>query len=203
MAAKRLPAHKRKKQILYSAIEVFARGGFHGTTTKDIAAEAEVAEALLYRYFESKEALFVEAIRFSAQQLITALKEIVAKHPDTPIEAVGETLMFFRRVVERQDAYAKMIFVITAELDNAQFREAYLPFQEEALSTIESAMAQWKKRGLIDRQTPSRASAWVILGCFQTIALMKQTRRLEELQLEPIVHMVRSFIKPPTEHVTA
>ena len=40
------------------AIDTFARNGFSGTKTKDIAAAAQVSEAILFRHFASKEDLY-------------------------------------------------------------------------------------------------------------------------------------------------
>jgi AcrR family transcriptional regulator len=53
----RLNAEERREAILEAALAVFSRKGFSGTTTKDIAREAGVSEALLYRHFPSKEDL--------------------------------------------------------------------------------------------------------------------------------------------------
>ena len=46
MSAKRLPAEKRRRQILRSATAVFARRGFNGATTKQIAAEADAVHGV-------------------------------------------------------------------------------------------------------------------------------------------------------------
>lgn len=194
MATRRLPAHERRRQILIAAIRVFARGGFHGATTKEIAAEAEVAEALLYRYFESKQALFVQAMQLTASRMISDVEEILDRNRSAPDAAVGDILMYFKTIIETHEAFAKMVFVITAELDNPQIREVYLPYQEAALGAIESSIANWKAEGLIARHVPGRATAWVILGCFQIIALMKQTERIAELQIQPVLNLVRTFI---------
>jgi len=48
----------RRRQLLGIAIESFARQGFGGTKTKDIAAAAGVSEAILFRHFASKEDLY-------------------------------------------------------------------------------------------------------------------------------------------------
>lgn len=53
-----LDAENRKNRILKAAIRAFSRWGFRGSTTKRLAHEARVSEALLYRYFQSKEDLF-------------------------------------------------------------------------------------------------------------------------------------------------
>jgi len=50
-------------RILDVAIECFARGGFHGATTKEISTKAKVTEGSLFRLFASKEKLFEAAIR--------------------------------------------------------------------------------------------------------------------------------------------
>jgi len=54
----RLPAPDRRRQILAVATELFARKGFRGTTTRQIAERARVNEAILFRHFPRKEDLY-------------------------------------------------------------------------------------------------------------------------------------------------
>jgi len=54
----RLSAQDRRQQILQVATGLFARQGFQGTTTRQIAEQARVNEALLFRHFPSKETLY-------------------------------------------------------------------------------------------------------------------------------------------------
>ena len=195
MATRRLPASERRRLILLAAIRVFARSGFHGSTTKEIAAEAEVAEALLYRYFPSKQALFLEAMSISAQRLISAIEEIFTRNERSPAGAITELLAVYRTMVERHADFAKMVFVISAELDDPQVRDAYLPFQERGLQVIERAVRRWQDAGLLSRQVPGRAAAWLLMGCFQVVALMKHTGKLGELHIEPAMGLVEAFMQ--------
>jgi len=57
-----LPAAERRKQIIAAAQEVFARNNLKGARTRDIAAAAKVNQATIFEHFESKEALFEEAV---------------------------------------------------------------------------------------------------------------------------------------------
>jgi AcrR family transcriptional regulator len=57
-APARLTAADRREQILAVAANLFARQGFKGTTTKEVAANAGVTEALIFRHFPSKEELY-------------------------------------------------------------------------------------------------------------------------------------------------
>lgn len=54
----RVPARDRRLQIMEAAKELFARQGFEGTTTRQIAQGARVNEAIIFRHFPSKEDLY-------------------------------------------------------------------------------------------------------------------------------------------------
>ncbi|HRI02401.1 MAG TPA: TetR/AcrR family transcriptional regulator [Pyrinomonadaceae bacterium] len=48
----------RRQQILQTAVALFSQRGFKGTTTKEIAKAAGVSEAMVFRHFENKDALY-------------------------------------------------------------------------------------------------------------------------------------------------
>ena len=52
----------RRQLILGAAKRCFARHGFAGTTTKSVAAAAAISEALLFKHFPSKAALYAEIL---------------------------------------------------------------------------------------------------------------------------------------------
>ncbi len=49
---------ERREQILQTAVDLFSRKGFKGTTTKEIAAAAGVSEAMVFRHFATKDDLY-------------------------------------------------------------------------------------------------------------------------------------------------
>jgi AcrR family transcriptional regulator len=63
MAAIRLDAEERRKAIIDAALPLFARKGFATTTTKELAEAAGVSEALIFKHFPSKAALYSEIMR--------------------------------------------------------------------------------------------------------------------------------------------
>lgn len=60
MTPPRMSAENRRESILAAAVPLFAKHGFNGTTTKMIAQAADISEALMYRHFSSKEAIYDE-----------------------------------------------------------------------------------------------------------------------------------------------
>jgi AcrR family transcriptional regulator len=54
----KLSGQERRAAIIQAVRRVFAEKGFHGTTTRALADAAGVSEALLFKHFPNKEALF-------------------------------------------------------------------------------------------------------------------------------------------------
>jgi AcrR family transcriptional regulator len=72
--------------ILGSAAELFAASGYHGTTTREIAAAAGVSERLIYFHFTSKANLFEQAV---AAPFIAFMEDFIEdwrRYCDTPHE---------------------------------------------------------------------------------------------------------------------
>jgi TetR/AcrR family transcriptional regulator len=57
-ATPRLPAPDRRRQLIESALDLFSQKGFNGTTTKEVASAAGVTEAIVFRHFSTKQALY-------------------------------------------------------------------------------------------------------------------------------------------------
>jgi Transcriptional regulator len=58
----RMNKEDRRSQIIDSALEVFKEKGFKGATTSEIAEAASITEVTLFRYFKSKQDIFLEGI---------------------------------------------------------------------------------------------------------------------------------------------
>jgi len=61
-ARQRLSAEDRRASIIAAARVLFARNGFRGTGTSDIAAAAGCSEPVIYKHFASKQALFAAVL---------------------------------------------------------------------------------------------------------------------------------------------
>ncbi|GAC1658753.1 MAG: hypothetical protein NVS9B15_20660 [Acidobacteriaceae bacterium] len=84
----RLPASERKAQILRTAAELFSQQGYEGTKTSQIAREAGVNEAIIFRHFTNKEELYWAVLEVSccANDMNIQLKELL--EPDGEPESV-------------------------------------------------------------------------------------------------------------------
>lgn len=64
MKKKRLSSDERRAKIIETARQLFSEKGFHGTTTRALADEAGVSEALIFKHFPSKEAIYKAMLEF-------------------------------------------------------------------------------------------------------------------------------------------
>jgi AcrR family transcriptional regulator len=55
---KRMTGDQRRLEIIRSAMDVFARNGFSGSTTRKISENAGISEAMIYSHFRNKEDLY-------------------------------------------------------------------------------------------------------------------------------------------------
>ena len=78
----RLDSDERHKAIVAAAVPLFARRGFAGTTTKELAEAAGISEALLFRHFPSKRHLYGEILQ-SGCEGDPALERLAALEPST------------------------------------------------------------------------------------------------------------------------
>jgi AcrR family transcriptional regulator len=137
-------AQERFPEVIAAAVRVFTRDGYRTARMSDVAREAGMSEAALYRYVDSKEGLFVLAIRHalllqpvdelssqngtaevfplkpsSLEEMIKHVREFVAA--EVPFGSLAEAM----RVDEPEDPAAELESIMRELFSlEAQTREA-------------------------------------------------------------------------------
>ena len=74
---------ERKQKILAGVRKLFSRKGLEGATTRELAKEAGVSEALLYKHYPSKDALYKAMLSSCDGEFMGELKKITSLDPST------------------------------------------------------------------------------------------------------------------------
>ncbi|MGH9028445.1 MAG: TetR/AcrR family transcriptional regulator [Acidimicrobiales bacterium] len=106
---KRLPADRRREQLLDVSLKLFATSGFSATTMDEIAEAAGVTKPLLYQHFDSKRALYLELVDSVAESLLEGIEKAVAEAGGPRQQVEGGFAAYFQLVVTRADAF-KLLF---------------------------------------------------------------------------------------------
>lgn len=121
-----LPAGERRKLILDAAREVFSRTSLQGARTRDLAEAAGVNQATIYGHFESKEALFSEAVVAPLVEVMRGMHDraVTYRDADSPEELIALAEASCRRHLENME---EIYPLLTAALfaDPVQGRELY------------------------------------------------------------------------------
>lgn len=86
----------RRERILAAAIAAFARGGFQGASTREIAEEAGVTDPLLFYYFKSKADLYLEAVQSQLATLSAGIDGAL-RDVDDPRERLARFVQVYLR----------------------------------------------------------------------------------------------------------
>jgi AcrR family transcriptional regulator len=99
---------RRKAQILDVAARVFATYGFANTQVQTIANHLGVGNGTVYRYFPTKDQLFLAAVERGLKELEAEMDRIL-ESPRDPLELIAEAIRgyfgFFRRRPEMAELF--------------------------------------------------------------------------------------------------
>jgi AcrR family transcriptional regulator len=72
-----MTATQRRADVLRAAVKPFAKGGYDGTSTDDVAKAAGISQPYLFRLFPNKKALFIALIEQGFGRVRSAFVEAV------------------------------------------------------------------------------------------------------------------------------
>ena len=160
---KRLPAEERRRQILASAVKIFARSNFQSARVADIAADVGVSEAAVYKYFPTKKAIYLEVLKHMSDRIIEFWQAEKDKAPDA-IQAMRNMGMIYYRRMVRRPAALKVQFQAIAEVDDPDIARQLHQDHERYLEFIAGVIQQGIDQGLIRPDVRPETLAWIFNG---------------------------------------
>jgi TetR/AcrR family transcriptional regulator len=138
----RMSGAERQRQLLEVALNAFSQRGFKGTTTKQIAAAAGVAEAVIFQHFPSKEALYSAVLELhletgDEQQWVEEVRACMKCNDDE-----GVFRAFVRRILEsyRHDPMIERVILFAAleghEQGLARLHKQFAPVFERFIEYV-------------------------------------------------------------------
>jgi len=98
--------NKRKEQIIEAAVKRFSLHGLGKTTLDEIAGDIRIGKATIYHYFESKDQLFFEALKWETNEFIDDIKAIF----NNTALAVGARFLEYFSYKENIDLHYRLLF---------------------------------------------------------------------------------------------
>jgi AcrR family transcriptional regulator len=154
----------RRSEILEAATKVFGAKGYEGTRVDDIAAEAGLAKATVYVYFESKDEIYQETV----EQALADLAELTDRHVAAEQDFAGKVRAFVTVRLsfwKEKRALYHVISSLNREMEN---RRRSLNWQKKTVDYLTAMFARAAERGEIEGHS-LEASAWALMDIVRGI----------------------------------
>ena len=145
---------ERRQHVVDAAVSCFARRGFYGTTTNEIAERAGISQPYLYRLFANKQAIFAAAVTHVGGLLtetLTAAK--TANNTMSPPQALRAA---YSTLITDGDVL-RFLMHANCATDEPVIRDAVrtcyaqqVTIVRELLDGDDEAVRQWFAAGMLD-----------------------------------------------------
>ena len=116
MTRKKLEREARKRDILETALVLFAEKDFHEVTVDEIAERVGLSKGTLYLYFENKEHLFFSIIQDKTDALFNSLQTSIQREAPF-LECLKDFIHSYLAFFEEHKHYFKIIHCEKSRMD--------------------------------------------------------------------------------------
>ncbi|MFZ3072102.1 MAG: TetR/AcrR family transcriptional regulator [Thermodesulfobacteriota bacterium] len=162
---KRISGEERKERIVDAAENLFAKKGFKGTTTKEVAKAAGISEAVIFRHFADKSGLYAAIINRCCSDKHGNLKLETRLKGKSGKDAFIAIADYFMEVYAEDTTFARLL--LFSALEKHKFSDMFI--ESRGLGTLDliSGLIKdgIKKRELrkIDPELAARAFLGMVL----------------------------------------
>lgn len=98
-------AEETRRDILATALPIFAKRGFAATRVSDVASAMGVTRGAIYGHFGSKTDLFLEIIRLSQEPIYELLENLETAAATDPVRALRRFMLGWHQRLLEDDAH--------------------------------------------------------------------------------------------------
>lgn len=132
---------ERREQIKKAAQKVFAKRGIIGTKISMIAKEAGISQGLTYRYYHSKDELFIELVKDAMEETAEAFASL-ENVSGSPLEKIKELT---KKMLDTSNKHSFMLIQQVQTSDEVPAKAKEIVRQYPIPSFIEQLIPVFKK----------------------------------------------------------
>jgi len=143
-------SEEKKYFVLSTAVTEFASKGFNSANINIIASDAGVSVGAMYKYFDSKRALYLTCVEWVMQHLNQEIEEIIKQNDDLflMIESLIRTIQKYRA---ENETFTKLYYEMATE-SNAEYAMLISSQIEGVTSNLYAAYIEYAKTNSQIRQ---------------------------------------------------
>ena len=190
----RLTALERRKQILKSAVKVFARSNYYRTKMADIAAEAGISEAMVYKHFASKKEIFLTVLKHMSDQALT-FKKAELDADMRPLKKLKWFLLdYYRRMIKHPNEL-KVQFMAISGIDDPDVRSRLRTDHQDYMKFFKELLIEGIEIGEVRKDADVDALALTYNGYGIMMNMMRLLGFKRKLNEQTVVAIIDNFIE--------
>lgn len=145
---------RRREEILAAATESFARRGYPGTDLRDVAAKIGLSKGTFYRYFPTKEALFLAAADRGMRLLVESVNGDAEKARG-PLERIVRGTRAYLSFYHDHPEFVELLVQERAEFRDRK-RPTYFVHRDANIEPWHELFRSLIRQGLVRRAPVNR-----------------------------------------------
>jgi AcrR family transcriptional regulator len=180
------------QKIIQAAHDLFVAQGYHGTSMRAVAAQAEIALGGIYNHFDSKENLFVAVLEayHPYHQMVPVLQEAEGETVEAYVENAARA---FVDLLQDRPNFLNLMFIEVVEFENRHIPHLVDQFAPHVLGIV----ASFAQHQSDLRNIPLPIIVRAFLGFFYSyimIETMLGESLMPELRQNALKHTIDIFL---------
>jgi len=130
----------RKQLIITAAIRLFSKEHISKVGMRDIANEAGISPALIYRHFKDRDELFIEAFVKKSKEMIDGFEQLLSNRQAVSIQEIG--IEFVRYLLKNPLFFRMMTYFMLEHTLVEEHMERFNETMRELLSIFDKGFKQ-------------------------------------------------------------
>jgi len=151
---------KRQNQICVTAVKLFSKNGYHGTTIRDIARESGLGIGPIYDYFKNKEEILFEVHKRIVELNYDKIRENLIGI-ENPVDKIIRAIKAQFDLVDKLQGVYSLMYEEGHLLD-LRFKKEIMRIEGNTISLFEDILKEGQKRKMF-RSFDCRAAANMII----------------------------------------
>ena len=134
-----------RDKIIQAAHHLFVQQGYHGTSMRQIAKEAEIALGGLYNHFESKEKVF-QAVFLEYHPYHEVVPEILKAQGETVEEFVRDAVDRILKAVANRPDFMNLMFIEVVEFKSRHAQDLFAIILPQIMPAVQRVLQTDQQR---------------------------------------------------------
>jgi len=147
-----------------TALRIFTRQGYHGTSVREIAEAADISLGNIYNYYQTKEGIFESIVqRYSRKMAVLQAEQLTPLLGSMSEDNLQRLAAAVREIVSNHQDYWRLMYIDVVEFGNKHFSHIFRDFPNALRGLNPDAFPRKKTSNGVD---PALAFSTVYLQFF-------------------------------------